>query len=363
MPRRARSSAPSLRRVWLPRSSTLYAAVGVLAFLLVFSPAGSGTAATPLAIKVKGNRLVDGAGRTVRLLGVSRSSFEYACAQGWGMNHGPTDSGAIVAMKTWRINAVRLPLNEACWLGLPNVKQEYRGEIYRRAVRGYVQRLHAAGLYVILDLHWNAPGNKRALEQWFHADADHSPAFWRSVAKTFRNDRAVLFDLYNEPHDLSWRCWRDGCVTSDGEQAAGMQQLVNAVRSTGAKQPLLLGGLNWANDLSGWLRWRPRDPARQLVASVHVFETNACGEEACWNSVLARVARQVPVVAGEIGQGRCAHDFIDRFMSWADAHGVSYLAWAWTVWECELPGLIKDYDGTPTSTYGQGFRDHLARIR
>lgn len=210
----------------------------------------------------------------------------------------------------------------------------------------YVERLHAAGLYVILDLHWNAPGNHRALAQQWIADADNSPAFWSSVARTFHDDRAVLFDLYIEPHDISWRCWRNGCRTPGAWQAAGMQELVQAVRSTGAKQPLLLGGLNWANDLSGWLQWRPEDPAGRLVASIHVYETNACGAEACWNSVIGRVAKQVPVVTGEIGQGRCAHDFIDRYMSWADAHGVSYLAWRWNVWPCTLPGLIKNYDGT-----------------
>jgi endoglucanase len=331
--------------------------------LAVLSLAASGSAASGLAIRVQGNRLVDGNGRVVRLLGVDRSSFEYACAQGWGMWVGPTDRAAIAAMKAWRINTVRLPLNEACWLGLRNVKPQYRAGPYRRAVLGYVQRLHAAGLYVIIDLHWNAPGNQRALDQQRDADADHSPAFWRSVAAAFHGDRAVLFDLYNEPHDISWSCWRDGCSTPEGWKAAGMQQLVNAVRSTGSRQPLLLGGLNWANDLSGWLHWRPRDPARQLVASVHVFETNACGAEPCWNSVIGQVAEQVPVVSGEIGQGRCAHDFIDQYMSWADAHGVSYLAWAWNVWDCELPGLITDYNGTPTSTYGEGFRAHLAALK
>jgi hypothetical protein len=34
----------------------------------------------------------------------------------------------------------------------------------------------------------------------------------------------------------------------------------------------------------------------------------------------------VPVVTGELAQGHCAHDFIDPYMTWADAHGVSYLA-------------------------------------
>ena len=350
-----------------PRSWGMYA-VSVLAFaLLVLSPAGLGSAAGGLAVKVQGNRLVDANGRTVRLLGVSRSSFEYACAQGWGMSSGRLDNASIAAMKKWRINTVRLPLNEACWLGLETVKPEYRGENYRREILAYVKRLHAAGLYVVLDLHWNAPGNEPALNDWYHADADHSPAFWRSVAKTFRTDRAILFDLYNEPHDITWKCWRDGCRVPEGPRApglaAGMQQLVNAVRSTGSKHPLLLGGINWGNDLSGWLRWRPADPARQLVASVHVYASNACGEKACWDAVIAPVARRVPVVTGEIGQGDCKHDFIERYMSWADRHGVSYLAWAWNDWGCEKPGLIKDYDGTPTSTYGEGFRAHLARLK
>jgi endoglucanase len=94
-----------------------------------------------------------------------------------------------------------------------------------------------------------------------------------------------------------------------------------------------------------------------------VYETNACGAEPCWNSVVARVAKQVPVVAAEIGQGRCGHDFIESFMSWADANGVSYVAWAWIVWECEKPGLITDYGGTPTKTYGEGFRAHLAKLK
>jgi hypothetical protein len=182
------------------------------------------------------------------------------------------------------------------------------------------------------------------------------------VATAFRNDHAALFDLYNEPHDISWQCWRDGCRLPNGSKAAGMKQLVNAVRSAGATQPILLGGLNWSNDLSGWLRWKPPDPRRQLVASVHVYDGNDCGDESCWDSVIAEVAGQVPVVSGEIGEEDCAHGFIDKYMSWADAHGVSYLAWGWNVWECQFPGLITSYDGTPTE-FGVGLRDHLAALR
>ncbi len=137
-------------------------------------------AALACRIGLRGERSRDqGSGQSPRrrerapdpALGVNRASFEYACAQGWGISEGPTDQAAIAAMTAWRINVVRIPLNEACWLGLSTVRPQYRAAPYRRAVLGYVHRLHSAGLYVILDLQWNALGKQRALKQQPLADA------------------------------------------------------------------------------------------------------------------------------------------------------------------------------------------------
>jgi len=35
------------------------------------------------------------------------------------------------------------------------------------------------------------------------------------------------------------------------------------------------------------------------------------------------------MVAGEIGEDDCSHQYIDRLMSWLDRHGASYLALSW----------------------------------
>jgi hypothetical protein len=70
------------------------------------------------------------------------------------------------------------------------------------------------------------------------------------------------------------------------------------------------------------------------------------------------------VVAGEIGQYDCRHEYIDDFMNFADANGISYLGWAWDAvapggWQCDTgPSLITNYDGTPTA-FGVGLRDHI----
>ena len=135
----------------------------------------------------------------------------------------------------------------------------------------------------------------------------------------------------------------------------------DAVRSTGATQPIMLGGLAWANDLSGWLANQPVDPAQALVASFHNYNFNVCAPS-CWDSTVATLAGQVPVVTGEMGENDCLHGYIDQYMAWADVHGISYLGWTWDTWNCSNgPALITDYAGTPTA-FGIGLRDHLAAV-
>src|SRR5262249_44799919 len=92
-------------------------------------------------IAVHGKRLVTRGGRPVRLLGVNRSGTEYACVQGTGFFQGPSDAASIAAIKGWDANAVRVPLNESCWLGGPGVPAEYSGAAYRQTIEGWVERL------------------------------------------------------------------------------------------------------------------------------------------------------------------------------------------------------------------------------
>jgi endoglucanase len=343
----------------------------------------------PLEIRIAGNHFVDGGGRQIRLLGVNRAqqmhwiSEDGRCATFDEMNNDPNLPGAIAA---WHANVVRLTLNEDCWLGINGVTVDTGGTPYQDAIRRYVNRLHEAGLYVILDLQWSAPAEIQADAMQVMPDADHSSAFWASVAALFKGDRAVIFDLFNEPHPERgapslrdpWDCWLHGCMVgvvaerngaleARSWRAAGMQELIAATRQTGATQPILLGGLDYANDASGWLSHLPTDPAHQLALSFHVYNWNSCRTERCWSTTLDRVAAHHPVVTGELGEDDCSKDFVDRYMSWADLRGISYLAWQWNVsgGTCE-PGsrdvFLQDADSSRPSVMGVGFRDHLAAL-
>jgi hypothetical protein len=309
------------------------------------------------------------------LLGVDRSGAEYMCLGGSQVFDGPVSGKAVKAMAAWHINAVRVPLNEDCWLGINGVSTRVGGRAYQKAIKRYVRTLQSRGLAVILDLHWAAPGTYLARSQWPMADADHAPAFWASVASAFASDHGVIFDLFNEPYITSWSCWLEGCSTSYEDSGttvtfhtAGMQSMVDAVRSTGATQVIMVGGLQWSSDESKWQSNEPSDPAHQLAVSFHTYNFSGCNNAACWNSTIAPLAAQVPVITGELGEQGCTDTYDNEYMPWADAHGISYLGWTWNStgppsnWSCsEGPALITSYDGTPTA-YGVGLREHLAGL-
>ena len=363
----------------------------------VAGAAGAGGGSSGLSgLHVVGNHLEDG-GKTVRLLGWNRPGGEYSCLGDKPVVFdGPTDLASIQAMQAWHgFNTVRLPLNETCWLGINGVAAAASGSSYVTAVANYVSLLRSNGIYVILDLHWNAPGSSVAKSQMPMADADHALDFWTAVANQFKGDAGVVLDLYNEPHLNSapkgsfvagpnspdvWSCWLNGGCTiapQTWEQqtgsftVAGMQAMLGAVRATGAKNLVLAGGLNWAGDISGWAAHAPQDSANNLAASAHVYyKPESCMGAACYSTLqdFAK-ASQIPLVTGEVGEFDCAHTFIDAFMGWADMSNVSYLAWSWSLEPCGSPGpsysagpsLISDWQGTATA-YGQGFKDHLSTL-
>ena len=339
-------------------------------------------------LHVSGNKLVDANGSTVVLHGVDRSGTEYECVQGNGIFDGPNDQASITAIKSWGpVNAVRVPLNEACWNAESYVGSADAGTNYINAIKSYVSLLNSNGIVAILDLHWTdgtytGPGQgsctssnqAEAFCQKPMPDAAQAVPFWTSVASTFKGNDAVIFDLFNEPfpeqadstnETEGWQCWLNGGSSCVGISytVAGMQTLVNAVRSAGANNVLMLGGLEWSNDLTQWLQHEPTDPDHNLAASWHSYNFNACSNQSCWTSQVAPVAAQVPVVAGEIGENDCAGTYITPLTTWMESAGISFLAWAWNAdFACSSgPGLITDYTGTPTA-YGASYKSILQAL-
>jgi hypothetical protein len=350
--------------------------------------------------------LVDGNGNVVRLHGVNRSGTEYACIQNDGIFDGPSDQASIDAMKTWKVNAVRVPLNEDCWLDINGVQAAYGGSHYQKAITDYVNLLVDNGMIVILDLHWAAPGNWAANEQLAMADADHAPTFWAQVAAAFADKAdSVIFDLFNEPFITDWTCWvRGGTCAQDhagaSYQTAGMASLIQAVRSTGAQNVIILGGLDYSRDFSQWVDSVNSIPSEgvsiaNVMASWHAYDFNAgsypnqCPSEyngystsvhcptgqatAANDSITSVLAAGFPVLAGETGLSADAAStpfsaaqvtdlttWYESLLTWLDGQEQGYLGWEWNT--SGGPLLITDYAGTPTPAFGVTYKAHLQQF-
>lgn len=319
-------------------------------------------------LHVRGNRLLDGSGHVVELHGVNRSGTEYACVQGWGIFDGPSNKASVAAMAKWHINFVRIPLNEDCWLGINGVKRKYSGARYVRAIVNYVNLLHSYGIYAELSLMWGAPGTAKATFQPDAPDKDHSPAMWASMARTFRNDSNVILAPWGET-TVSASCFLHGCRDQatlskgpwDGDKrcgsscyfytSAGMDQAVRVMRRAGYTGIISIPGIDYANDLTAWLRHEPSDPLHQIVAEAHVYQGQICSTISCFDKQFEPVAKRVPLIWGETGQTNCGSSWVGPALKWAIAHNVGYAAWTWDAWgNCEA--LIKNYSGTPANAFG-----------
>jgi hypothetical protein len=338
-----------------------------------------------MAIKVQGNHFVDASGATLLMRGVNVSGLESVAIQGWDVSD-PWGGWKPVwsALQSWKVNVVRFPMNEASWLGYTcvdangNMVDPDPGKNYRATVEQTVTEANAAGIYVILDLQWTAPGNYCPLGQNPMADADNSPAFWTSVATTFAGNPAVIFELFNEPflpdNSAGWDQWLNGgpqtkiyspTQSSVSWTAVGMQALITAIRGTGATNVIFVGGMGYSNDLSGWTTHTPVDPLGQMGAAWHVYSNNGYINVSAGGSaqtMLATVNMTVPVTITEVGDADgpgTTGAFAATILPFGDAKGYSYLGWTWNFWGQSANDLILDSSGTPTIGFGTYFKQHL----
>src|SRR5437016_5989368 len=107
------------------------------------SPLKSEAASAPSisGLHVSGNQLLNKDNQEIVPIGVGRSGTEYPCVQGWGIFDGPHDAANVDIMASWQMNAVRVSINEDCWLGINGVPAQYAGTNYQQSIINYVNLL------------------------------------------------------------------------------------------------------------------------------------------------------------------------------------------------------------------------------
>jgi hypothetical protein len=215
---------------------------------LALSSVTTSLPAAPLPLKVVGNQLLDSKGDLPRLRGVNCASLEWSSD-----GDGRILKTVQVAVHEWHANLIRLPLSQDRWFG-KGPEQKDGGAGYRQVVGQLVEFCATNNAYVILDLHWSNAGEWGKNIGQHNLPDTNSVTFWKDLATAFKDHPAVLFDLYNEPAHVNWDQWlKGGPITETDKktktkltyEAVGMQALVDAIRSTGAKNGIARCSACW----------------------------------------------------------------------------------------------------------------------
>jgi endoglucanase len=339
------------------------------------------TSSTPLPLQVVGTQLVNSKNEPVRLRGVNCASLEWTSD-----GEGHIVQTVKVAIDDWKVNHVRLPLSQDRWFGKAP-EQTDEGKAYRALVDEIVQLCASKGVYIMLDLHWSDVGEWGQNIGQHSMPDENSLAFWKDIAPVYANHPAVIYDLYNEPHDVSWDIWLNGGQVTDrpnrrGQtpktfKAVGMQLLLDAVRATGAKNLIVAGGLDWAYDFSGILDGRQlKDPdGNGVIYANHCYNNKNQAVET-WIANMEKAAATFPIIISEFGgwymppgaaagqrpgRGfggmRGAGDWLMRVMQAVEDRNWSYTAW--DLHPAAGPTLITDWDYTPSPFFGADTKQML----
>ncbi|WP_309383845.1 glycoside hydrolase family 5 protein [Cerasicoccus frondis] len=321
----------------------------------------------PKMLKVVGNRLHDPDGNEVWLQGVNAGGLETL-----PMDEQPVKS-LVVAIDEWHANCVRVPMKEEFWWG-ESAYQKDGGAGYRAIIDKMITLAANRGAYIVIDLH-----RYRAPKQ-VHAD------FWKEFAELYKDHPAVLFDVMNEPHGISWEIWRNGgwvgtkegkdesaFLTADekkknqGFESIGMQGLVDAVRSTGAKNIVIAGGVEWCNDLSGIVNGYALDDrdGNGIMYSWHTYNWHKG-----WKEKVMEVAEKHPIFLGEVGADPKKMDFIPHdiqedpetfvpdMLGFIQKYKINWTGWCFHPYA--TPRMLVDWDYTPTPFWGEPAKEALA---
>lgn len=325
-----------------------YNSVSIGQNLYIESPvlgAVSGNGSPPVQgpLHTSGNKIIQANGDPVVLQGVDMAGLEY---HGTLSGTGITDQ-AVAEARAWGANFVRVPLSEAFWLS-SNCKYSAS---YESGVQTVVNRITGRGMVALLDLHTNTIGGCQSPAQHNMADAAQSPTFWTQVAKAFGSNPLVAFDLYNEPHDISSTVWLKGGKTTDTAtgityNAAGMQQLYNAVRSAGAHNVVFVSGLDWAATAPTRLV-----NGTSIVYADHAYTGDASTVVSDNLSLWTSLAATQPVAVTEFGSefDPSQGTYNANVIAFAQAQG-----WGWSVWSFvgggsgfDVPTFLSDGTAEP----------------
>lgn len=324
----------------------------------------------------EGNQIFNGRGEAVRLLGTNVPHFGWTQA-GPSMEAG--EEMVDLALNEWQSNVIRLAVKPYYWnngvfklnageiVPGPDGKPQLvmSAEEYRKAVDRVVAKVAAQGKYVLLDNHS------------FYLPGEDSEIFWKNAAERYKNHPNVIFGLFNEPANCDWEQWKNGGhIKYEGQNdwgaeesieidSKGIQNLINIVRATGAKNLITVSGLTWGYDLTyvttDYRLDDPMEDSNGMMYETHIYPERDPDYDTCFGIA----AQEYPILVGECGpqimgvfhenlKDEAAQAYMDKLVEYMDKYELHLTAWSLG----SAPNLLGS--GNKPTKYGEIIKEYIA---
>jgi endoglucanase len=277
----------------------LFVKINLWIFSLVFAAAGCAHAGVP-ALTVNGNQILSG-GQVKSFAG---NSFFWSNT-GWGQEK-MYNSGVVEWLKNdWKSTIVRVALG-ADESG--SYLEDPEGNVAR--IEAVVDAAIANDLYVIIDFHSHHAEDKRA----------EAIAFFERMAQKYGSYNNVIYELYNEPLQISW-----SQVIKPYAEA-----VISAIRSIDPDNLIIVGTPTWSQDVDV----ASQDPimGTNIAYTLH-FYAGTHGQSlrdkaltAMNNGIALMVTEWGSVNA--TGDGAVAEAASNEWMAFLKEHSLTHLNWA-----------------------------------
>ncbi len=285
---------------------------------------------------VEGNHLLDTARRVlmpygVTLYGLARPHWQDATADQESLMKG--------AITEWCTNFIRLQVAPANLFDQLPYDRDY---------------VHAIEAQVAYAASWNQNVILSAQTEWDQAGGGgpnptpQTVRFWKVLAPLFKTDPRIWFDIFNEPRlgagspSATWQVWQEGGVVN-GITYVGMQQLVDAIRTSGAPNLIFAEGPDRGVSLAGL-------PGHQLTGAniAYAVHSAAARTPAQWNLRFGDASATVPVLDDAWSQSAAdktcsasAGTWVPQFLLYLRLHQIGLGVWGFQ------PGVLL----TSTNTF------------
>ena len=242
-----------------------------------------GFAQTPVAIngqlKVSGTKLVNKNGYPVQLRGMSTHGLQ------WYANC-INDASLDVLANEWGADIMRVSMY------IQEDGYETNPTYFTNLVKTIVNKLTARGMYALIDFHQLEPSDP-------NYNLSRAITFFTEIANTFKNNNNVIYEICNEPSEVSWNTIKNYA-----------NQVIPVIRAIDADAPIIVGTRAWSS-----LGMSDGSTAQEIINSpvnfpniLYTFHFYAKDHRDSYLNQLGWASDRLPIFVSEFGSQEASGD-------------------------------------------------------